>query len=108
MPHRSEDVLNELDQTLKEIMESPNSIHVVLAGDFNCPDINWETSSVAAGSPDRDIQEHLIDVMTDSHFTEVHETETREGKMLDLFFTANPTPVKSSLSIQDIYGVFTR
>ena len=40
--------------------------------------------------------------MADSHFTEVHESETREGKMLDLLFTTNPTLVKSSVSVPGI------
>lgn len=102
MPQRKDITLNELDRTLQPIIQSPNSKHVVLAGDFNCPDINWETATVPAGSPDREIQEHLVDIMATAHLSQMHDSETRENKLLDLEFTTNPTLVKSSVSIPGI------
>ena len=40
MPHRSPADLTELDKTLQKITRKHSGKQVLLAGDFNCPDIN--------------------------------------------------------------------
>ena len=54
-----------------------------VTGDFNCPDIRWDTQT--ACGPDREIQQGLADLMGASN-------------LLDLVFASNPTLVKSSKS----------
>ena len=62
MPHRNKNDINNLDSSLKKLSESNKSKHILLAGDFNCPDIDWNTLTVPPNAPDREIQQSLIDL----------------------------------------------
>ncbi|CAC5407115.1 unnamed protein product [Mytilus coruscus] len=53
MPHRDQKHLNELQNSLEKARANGNT-NVILAGDFNCPDIIWDTAT--ALGPDREIQ----------------------------------------------------
>jgi endonuclease/exonuclease/phosphatase family metal-dependent hydrolase len=74
-----------------------NKQKIILAGDFNCPDINWEQQT--ATGPDREIQQEL---MSFHNLTQVHNQPTREGNLLDLVFVSNPTLVKSLTNVPGI------
>ena len=102
MPHRNLKDLQNLDQSLKKLSNSSKSKHILLAGDFNCPDINWENLTVRPNAPDREIQQALIDISTEHGLTQVHNQPTRQDNILDLVFTNNPSLVKSSYSIPGI------
>ena len=43
MPHRNNKDMEELDKSLKIITEESNNNNIIIAGDFNCPDIYWGT-----------------------------------------------------------------
>ena len=62
--------------------------------------MNWSLQT--ASGPDREIQQGLADIMGSNNLTQVHETPTREGKLLDLVFVSNPTLVKSSVNVPGI------
>jgi len=102
MPHRSEEVLCELEKSLQIITSGPNAKHVILAGDFNCPDISWDTMHIDPSCADKKIQQALIDISVTAGLTQVHMSPTREDKPLDLVFTSNPSLVKSSYSVPGI------
>ena len=51
MPHREQKHLEELSKSLEKI-ENHNITNIVLTGDFNCPDIRWDTQT--ACEPERD------------------------------------------------------
>ena len=40
MPHRHLNAIARLDESLKQVANHKKGEHVILAGDFNCPDIN--------------------------------------------------------------------
>jgi hypothetical protein len=102
MPHRSPKDLAELDKTLQKITGDQNRQQVMLAGDFNCPNINWDDASVPPSSPDRQVQLDLIDICTAAQLTQVHDQPTRDDNILDLVFVTNPTLTKCSTSIPGI------
>ena len=102
MPHRNKEDLINLDCSLKKLSNSNKSKHILLAGDFNCPDINWENLTVRSNAPDREIQQALIDITTEHGLTQVHNQPTRQDNILDLVFTNNPSLVKSSTSVPGI------
>ena len=102
MPKRSHKDLAGLHKTLQSITETQARRLVILAGDFNCPDIDWDTASVAPNAPDRQTQQELIDVSTSAQLSQVHHQATREENILDLVFTTNPSLSKSSSSIPGI------
>jgi hypothetical protein len=99
MPHREQKHLDELQKSLDLINQS-NITNKIITGDFNCPDINWNTHT--ANGPDRDIQQGLVDIMSANNFTQIHNKPTREDNLLDLVFVSNPTLVKSSINVPGI------
>jgi len=80
MPHREQKHLDELQKSL----DQSNITNKIITGDFNCPDINWNTHT--ANGPDRDIQQGLVDTMSANNFTQIHNKPTREDNLLDLVF----------------------
>jgi hypothetical protein len=61
--------------------------HVIKAGDFNCPDIDWVNMEV---------QQALLDITSEYGLTQIHDKSTRKGNMLDLVFTNNPSLIKTT------------
>lgn len=80
--------------------------HVIITGDFNCPDIVWKMMTVLSGTADDKIQQALIDLSVEHRLTHVHDQPTTENNMLNLMFTNNPTLIKSSTSIHGISDHF--
>lgn len=101
MPHRKQKDIDELKKSIDKLFSSPSTKQSIIAGDFNCPNINWDTLHVPPNSPDRQIQSNLIDTMN-NNYTQIHNEPTREQNILDLVFVTNPSLVKSSISIPGI------
>ena len=103
MPHRNMSDLNSLSECLKKITGNKPK-HIILLGDFNCPDINWKTLKVKSNAPNSDVQQGLIDlsVSVDMCLTQVHDEPTRGDNILDLTLTTNPSLIKSSVNAPGI------
>ena len=76
--------------------------HVILTGDSNCPNIDWEHLSVLPGAAEKEVQQALIDLALDFGLHQIHDQPTRQDNMLDLVFTNNPSLVKNSNSTPGI------
>jgi hypothetical protein len=100
MPHRNANDIKELEKSLDQI--SDLNTNFILTGDFNCPDINWDTMSVNQAAQDREIQRSLLDVVTSHAITQIHETSTRGNNLLDIILTSNPSLIKSSINAPGI------
>ena len=103
MPHRKLPDLEQLEQSLN-LLNNSKPKQLILCGDFNCPDIQWETLTVPSDPKvqDKNVQQKLINLMSENNLTQVHDQPTRNGKLLDLVFTTNPSLIKSSVSIPGI------
>ena len=102
MPHRNMKDVEELEKSLKLITEENKHNNIILAGDFNCPDINWEKLTTDQKAQDKEVQKALVDITTQNGLTQLHEEPTRENNLLDLIFTTNPSLVKSTTNIPGI------
>ena len=102
MPHRNLTDIHMLDESIQRVQQSINGKHIILAGDFNCPDIDYENSTVKKGVADRDVQQALFDLSIEHGLTQVHDQLTRDSNLLDLVFTNNPSLVKTSTSVPGI------
>jgi hypothetical protein len=102
MPHRNNKDMEELEKSLKNITEENNNNNIIIAGEFNCPDIQWETLSLKHEASDKEVQRTLIDITSQSGLIQLHEEPTRENNLLDLIFTTNPTLAKTSTNIPGI------
>ena len=102
MPHRKIDDIRKLDDSIRKLTNTPKEKYIIVAGDFNCPDINWDNMSLNKGAADSEVQQALIDLSIEHRLTQVHSQPTRDSNILDLVFTNNPSLVKSSTSIPGI------
>ena len=102
MPHQCNKTLQELNISLTTITRNSKQKQLILCGDFNCPDISWEIGNINTCSPDRSTQQSIIDVTESAQLMQVHNSSTRESKLLDLVFTTNPTIVTHWVSVPGI------
>ena len=65
MPQRNKKDTQELKKSLDKLtQDGAKTVDVILGGDFNCPDINWENNSVSPSANDHEIQQDVIDITT--------------------------------------------
>ena len=94
-----EDV-KELEKSLNLVSNKKN---IILTGDFNCPDINWDTMTVNQDAQDKEIQRAVMEAATANSMVQIHEKPTRGNSLLDIVLTTNSSPIKSSNNAQGIY-----
>lgn len=85
----------------------PPDAYKILAGDFNLPDINWESDSVKPSSAriyksSEQSCNLLLDIACTHNLQQVVNFPTRQQNMLDLLFTSNHTLVDSVKPIPGI------
>ena len=76
---------------LPKIIDSVNNIdnqNVMLLGDFNFRNINWET-----GSCSRNIEQDFLDAINDNLLCQIIDIPTRGDNILDLAFLGDTTAV---------------
>ncbi|CAC5371135.1 unnamed protein product [Mytilus coruscus] len=94
MPHRNMEDIKELDKSLDHISNKNQTI--ILTGDFNCPDLKWNTMTVHQNAQYKEIQRALMEVIISHSLTQIHETPTRGNNLLDIVVTSNPSLIKTS------------
>jgi hypothetical protein len=47
--------------------------NIILTGDFNCHDINWDTMTVNQDAQDKEIQRAVMEVVTANLIVQIHE-----------------------------------
>ena len=82
------------------ILQLPPDAFKILAGDFNLPDVNWDTDSVKPSSDrvykgSEDCCNTLLDITRSHNLQQVVSFPTRQQNMLDLLFTSNPTVIQT-------------
>ena len=72
MPHRKLSDLDQLEPSLK-LLNGSKPKQLILCGDFNFPDIDWETKTVSNDSSvqDRNAHQRLIDLTSEHNLTQV-------------------------------------
>ena len=95
MPDWNMSAVSELRRSL-ELASAGKEKHTIVAGDFNCPDIDWETMSVQKDAQNREVQQAILDLSVDFNLIQFHDKPTREDNLLDLVFTTNPSLIKST------------
>ena len=67
-----------------------------VAGDFNLPDINWDTYSTQSYKYLKEINQNFIDTFNDTGLRQTVDAPTRGENILDIFLTNCPDFIKSS------------
>ena len=103
MPHRNYSDCKELEKSLNKVTaNSTKDRDILLAGDFNCPGIDWKYNTVSPNADDRPIQESIVDITSNALLSQIHDQPTRYSNTIDLVFTSNPSLLKSTSSIPGI------
>ena len=83
----------ELDKSLNHIKvltrNNPNAL-VVVAGDFNIGDVDWDNGVVPPGARDKTKCLKILEVLDTHSLIQQQRLPTREGRVLDLFCTNKP------------------
>ena len=93
--------LKELKTSLEQL-PNPYTEHIILAGDFNLPSINWTTSTYITGGKDKELCEELIAIAQDNGLEQIQLSPSREANNLDLFFTSNASLIKECNTLPGI------
>jgi len=97
--------LEELDKSLQFISNktknNPNH-SVMLSGDFNLGDINWETETIDPNSSKKTGCDKLIQLLRDHNLAQMQRDPTRNDRLLDLFCTNKPSLVKAMTTVPGI------
>ena len=96
-----------LQKSVQQLTKSINNKHVILGGDFNLPDIDWNTKTVNPGGKNKQFSESVLDLMDDYSLEQVVQEPTIGKNILDLCFTNQPSLVNkvnivSGISDHDI------
>ena len=89
-PSSDNEYINELDLSLSKI---PQNAYVWLLGDFNLPDINWDSVEFKPCGQYPSISKSLINIINDHHLQQMVDEPTRDRNILDLCFTNCPAQV---------------
>ena len=98
--------LDGLDSALEQVYElvGNSKFTVVLAGDFNCPDIDWDSLSTRAGCKLVSVSDKLIRISFKFGLSQLQKDPTRLTSLLDLFFTNNDSLLSA---IDTVPGIST-
>ena len=104
-PSDTSDSLDTLQLALEElddlIRSNPRS-SIVVAGDFNARDIDWDRLVPASDCKKKGLCSKLISILGDAQLQQLQRENTREDAVLDLFCTNNPSLVKAIDTIPGI------
>ena len=98
-PGSDESNLEELNTALSRVDTRKNM--VILGGDFNLPDIDWETTTT---NPTKEPSKHhqLLDTAADHNLEQVVKSPTRDKNILDLIFTTHANLMRNVKTIPGI------
>jgi hypothetical protein len=76
--------------------------HLIIAGDFNLPHINWKHCSITPGATQTNQHQELLNIMNEHGLEQVQTKPTKLNNILELYFTKHPSLVKSCDTIPGI------
>ena len=89
-PDSGSDSIDDLESVLSFITEKFRNnpqCTIILGGDFNAGDIDWESHTVCEHSLNRQINEKILSVISSSGLVQIQKDFTRNDKILDLLCT---------------------
>ena len=87
---------------LRGIAGNKHNTNIILGGDFNFGDINWEQEDVNTGAQNTSACNPIINMLHEFHLTQTQREPTRGDRVLDLHITCRPTLVKTTTVVQRI------
>ncbi|XP_072028522.1 uncharacterized protein [Amphiura filiformis] len=97
-PNNDFDPVNHLSDSLAKVLSKIKShCNIIICGDFNFPDINWETGETKGDSRRKKLHDDFLDFLSESGLTQLNTliTRPRSQNVLDLICTNNPNVVSN-------------
>ena len=91
--NRDLDYTSSLCSTIEKLQKKHKKASLWLCGDFNLPDICWQTHSITGHQYPKDLNQRYLDMMHNCGLSQMVDEPTREQNILDLFFTNRPALV---------------
>ena len=104
-PDSGSDSIDDLESVLSFITEKFRNnpqCTIILGGDFNAGDIDWESHTVCEHSLNRQINEKILSVISSSGLAQIQKDFTRNNKILNLLCTNKPDLFSDIRSIPGI------
>ena len=94
--------LDSLESAIKQVVElvGNSKSTIILAGDFNCPGIDWD--NLVPGNRVVGVSEKLIQITTEHGLSQQQRDPTKLDALLDLVFTNNESLIHSTSTIPGI------
>ena len=92
-PNTGAEILDQLHLSLSRYANNCNNI-IMLAGNFNLPDIDWTIPTIKNQCRTPAIHSKLLNTLADHSLIQLNQTATRENNILDLITTNSPKPCK--------------
>ena len=95
-PDNNTDISEAISRDITEIRAKFKKSEFMMGGDFNLPDIDWETSEIKGGRYSKTVNQIILDACNDNGLRQTVTEPTRKDKtsgvenILDLFLTSNP------------------
>ena len=97
--------LDKFEEAMGQLLERTNGnskATLLIGGDFNVGDIDWEKGIVNENSTKKSVCGRVLDIINGAHLTQLQKDPTRQDKVLDLLCTSNPSLLKS---IETVPGI---
>ena len=94
--------MESFDRSLQQVADmcrNNTKATIIVEGDYNTGDIDWDLCHVNANSSKNLICHKLIDTINEYGLTQLQKLPTRGEAILDLFATSKPNLVKSITNI---------
>ena len=65
--------------------------NLVISREFNCGDVDWDSSTVKPDAYDRAPNQKLLDIANNCSLANVQQQATRRSRALDIYLTTNPS-----------------
>ena len=96
-PFTDSHYLDNFATALNSIRHKHPTAHLILGGDFNVGDIDWESTSVIQGSNTSKLCTQVINTADDNSLSQVITLPTRGERLLDLAFTDRPALISKQI-----------
>jgi len=90
-PHEDDD--HSLKELWTSISKVPKNSHIWIFGDFNLPNMDWQTQTPLSECRFKDLYNSFSENLTNFNLEQMVKTPTRDRNILDLYLTNNPSVV---------------
>ena len=94
-PSNSNQENDNLANSINNLSKKFKAYPQIIGGDFNLPDINWESYTITDTHNTRELNEKYLEVFDINNLTQIVDFPTRKQNTLDLLLTNRPKLVDS-------------